>query len=640
MAIALEEDIERGSSPIDDEVTDEARDLYPKTEEAHTALLGWVLRAFAAAESARRPYEDKWRKQGKLYNSFLHKDPEEWRSKLFIPYTISSIEGMAPRLLSSMPEFNVIPVGPEDTHCAVALTEMLNHCSDASGLYVPLAMAWKQALKHGTGILKTSYVQDIRMVRQNVPVMVPQYASQPVMDENGMPAYDMNGEPLTEEVQVGEQPSGEFQRQQVPLEVYSGPRATWVDIYNFWVAPEAPDVQSARYTIERSFRDWAYIDELVEKGVYQLPTWIERGDITSMDDNPFFYKQSDVEMDGGDTDETRKSVELLEVFTDDGRVITVLNRRAVIRCTENPFDHGEKPYARLIDYLVEGEFWGKGEIELIEGLQDAANALINQRLDNVRINMNSVFAVNLEGIEDERDLEMAPGRIIGVVGDRDPNTVVQRIDLGDVTGSAFAEAQILEGLIERVTGMTPLQLGVDSPNYNSTATGAAIMDQNTGSKFGLKVRLVEQIGLKDLGRQWGSLIQQFTDEPRWVRVLGLDGQYTFHMLQPDALLGAVDYRITTSSSAQTQDQQRQETVSVLREVAPFAPQAVPQLLIDVLKAYDRKDIASYLGPQAQQLAQMNAMMQRMLSGEQQPGQPGLPAGGGPPQGGPPEGPPQ
>jgi hypothetical protein len=609
-------------------------DLYPKTEDEYAKLLQWLQRAFMAADRARQDYYEKWRKWYALRRSNVRRTEGDWHSKVFVPYAFSIIETITPKLISQVPGFLVNPVSPEDVFPSKNMERMMNYCGTNSkpDLYVELVKAYKSALSYGTGIIKTYHqrvtASTVKLVPQmqdipGPPTMVPDPAT-------GAPMRNLDGSLVLQPTgSLGQVPTGEFERMPMERVIYDGPAAQWVDVFNFWPAPEAADIETARYVVHRTWQEMSHIKARVKEGVYRFPDGMEPGDITSQTREEPLQVRQDVLGLGTTDDSTRKPVELLEFWTDDGRVITLANRAHILRVSLNPFDHQEKPFARIVDYLMEGEFWGVGEIEAIEGLQDLSNALVNQRLDNVRLLMNSMFAVNIEGINDQRELEMRPGGVITVTGDRTPSDVIHRIDLGDVTSSAFAEAEQTERLIERVSGVTAYTMGIDSPSMNDTATGVGLIQEAGNTKFALKLNLAEMMGLKALARQWGSLIQQFTDEEKWVRLLGPDGQFTFQSIRPDSIAGAMDFDIESASSAQTESVRKEQAMTLAQVVAGMAPQAVPQLVEDLLSAFGKKDLASYLGPEAQMraliMAQMNQyMMQGAPAYGQQPAQPGAP----------------
>ena len=620
-----EEDI----SPILEVEQDEpdTHRLYPKTRDAHARLLGWCLDAFTAADSARQPLYDRWVRYYKLYRSYIKRKKGDWRSSVFVPYTFSTIETITPKLVANLPDLTVKPREAQDVPGAEAMENLLEWASESTNLELELVKIYKQSLKYGTGLGKTFHTRKTRKVRQAAPAMPMMPSAQPVLNpDTGMPMMDADGAPLMD----GGMATPGVGRALVEMPIYEGPDAEWVDIFNFWPAPEATSIEDARYTIQRVYRDAAYVRRKVEDGIYRLPSGMDVDSLVQADpEEPIQDRAAEVEEDRGSSDSLRQPIEIWEIHTIEGRIITVGNRRAILRVVETPYDHAEKPYFRIPDYLQEGEFWGVGEIEAIEGLQDLENAIVNQRIDNVRLTMDQMFVVLPENLEDMRDLRTRPGGVIRALGDRDVREVVTALDTGDVTSSAFAEAEQVERLIERVSGVSAYQTGQDSASLNDTATGIRSIQEAGNTKFAMKNRTAEMTGLRALCRQWGSLLQQFTTEEISIRVLGPDGAYQWNTVAPDAILGNFDYDVEPNSSVQTEEVRREQALTLLQTIAGIAPQAVPELLKDVLKTFGKKNLESYLGQQAIEQAAYLAQMQQMAAM-------GAPAQGIPPeqQGGP------
>lgn len=616
-------------------------DLFPKDESEHAQLLGWCNQAFTAAKSAKQTREDKWRKYHRVYRSYINRT-QTWRSAVFIPYTFSAIETIVPKMVSQLPTFVVTPVGPEDVTPAKLMEGELQRSAQENGFYVELIKVMKTSLKYGTGILKNYYLQKTARAYEPQPVMetVPGQM-QPVTNEaNGGQMSDLQGNPMmtqgppTQQPAMG--PNGQPQMQMVGYDyiVYDGPASIWVDPFHFWVAPEATTLDDARYTIERFYRERTYIEEKIKEGIYQLPpgkTSVE--ECFPEDETPQVRGDEVDEQPQTTGDDTRKPVMLLEFHTDDNRIITAMGggtaASAIIRVSENPYWHGEKPYAVFPDYIQEGEFWGLGEVEAIEGLQDLVNAIYNQRIDNVRLSIDTMFGVNTKALEDERDLQIRPGGIVRVTGDWTPQEAISRYEFGDVTGSAYAEVDQLEKLIERVSGVSGYQLGIQEEGMNRTATGVSLATEAGNSKFALKVRLMELVGLKRVARQWGAIIQQYTDQQRAVRVMGPSGQWLFPTLTPDAIQGALDYSIDVSSTAQTESVRKDQATMLFQTLAPALPQAIPKLAQDLLEAFGKKDAYAYImgSPDLMMLTQMMQAQQQggiiapQAARTQMPGQP-------------------
>jgi hypothetical protein len=581
----------------------EVEDLYPDDEDSHSKLLNELNQQFTAADQARSNYHERWKRYYKLRRSYIKRKEGDWHSRVFYPMCFWVIETVAPRLVASLPEFVVYPVSEDDQEPARRMEELLRWAKSNSGLYLQLVMAVKSALTYGTGILKTYQRRDVAHGTSRVPVMEPirMMNEQAVIDpDSGAPMFDMQGNPVVESIEqiLGEQPTGQFSVEPSEYVTYEGPGAEAVDLFNFWVAPEAQDVQNARYTIQRVYRDRDYIDQKIAEGVFHLPSHLDPGDWVGDADQERWEKEGEVELWSGSHDPTRKAVELREFWTLDGRVATVANEKVILRHTRNPFHHGMKPYCRMVDYLMEHEFYGVGEIEPLEGIQDSVNAISNQRIDNIRLILNRMLGVSIDDIEDPRDLVSRPGGIVRVRGGRVVQEAIMPIDVPDVTNSAYMEVDALERAAEKVSAVTGYQTGVETPSLNRTATGASLLNQAGESRFAMKNKLIELMGLKDLARMYAMLIQQFFEGERAIRIMGPDGQFTFEHFTPEGIMGGFDFDIEAMSAAQTEAVQKDQGMTLLQQVGAVWPQAVPALLEDLLRVFGKKDLSRYnLQPQ-------------------------------------------
>lgn len=272
------------------------------------------------------------------------------------------------------------------------------------------------------------------------------------------------------------------------------------------------------------------------------------------------------------------------------------NRRVILLYRHNPFAHGEKPFIRQVDHLVPHEFWGIGELEVLEGLQDVLNATVNQRIDNTRLLLNAMFMVDTEVVKDLRDLQMRPGGVIRVKGaqGRPLQEFVQQLVLSDVTGGAFAEVAELERTIEKVSGVSAYQTGTDSPDLNATATGVALISEQGNTRFSHKVRLAELTGYRHLARHYGTILQQFMPESQVLRIQGPDGTLTFKSLTPDDIQGAFDYDIEAESITVTESVKKDQALSLFQMFAnnPYVNQLA--LIEDALRAFGHKDTDRYM----------------------------------------------
>lgn len=590
-------------------------DLYPTEDEEYAKLLTWGTDAFRAADNAREPNAEKWRRFYKLFRSYVRRKPGDWRSKVFMPEVFQQIQTILPSLVTTLPTFTANPVGPEDVRTAKVMERLINWASDKSQLHVELVKGYLDTLIFGTGILKTFPDTQYAYGSEIVPEFQTeaQLIREPLIDpETQRQMIALDGNPMFDEREVDQEVLVGHKPQKKRYVAYDGPAARCIDLFNFWVAPEAEDIETARFVVHRIYRQFSDIKRLCDEGIYRWPEELSESDFWA-NDLPNLERLDSIERGGG-SDATRRFVELLEFWIKDGpddpgRVLTIANRKAILRHHENPFWHGQKPFIRMTDYLVAHEFWGIGEIEAVEGIQDAINALTNQRIDNGRLTMDQGWAVVTQALQDPRDLVRRPGQTIRLKSDGyKVDEVIGPLPSGEVPHNAFVEVQNLQSMMERATGASSYQQGIDTPAQADTATGAAMMHEAGRNRFGLKATLFEIGPLKTLGLHYGSLLQQFTTTERVVRMLGPEGQAEWESIDPAALQGQLDYSVESSSAQQSETVKRQQAMEVFREVAQVVPmgvlppEAIRLAFKDLLEAMGAKSLLRFFEEQPQLMA--------------------------------------
>ena len=643
-------------------------DLYPEDEEDQRKLSRWVQERFLQAEGARKPFEDNWSRYYKAYRSFVRKRRKgEWKSQVWMPISFYVIETILPRLAAQAPSAKVNPIGPEDVKPAELMEEMLRWAEDKSDLWPEQVKAMKSALIYGTGVLKISYGEKVGYNIITEPVVEETTTEVPTGE------LDIDGNPIMQTVPAGTQPvidpeTGEPQMTTTRQEyfTYQGPIAQAVDIENFFPDPVCSDMDDARFVIHRVYRDRAHIEKKFKEGIYKKPP--DEAWASFLTEHATLRRLDSVELGDGDSMGKEKDLlPLLELWTPDF-MVTVAGDRGqgvLLRAERNPYGHGELPFVRLVDHVVPHEFWGIGEIEPLEGIQDTLNAIWNARIDNVKLSLNQMFAVVMDYMMDPNDLVVRPGGVIRMREGLPLDQVFRQIDLGEVTGSAYTEAAELEREGEKVTGVSPYQTGQDSPAYNRTATGVALISEQGNTRFSFKVTLAEHMGFKKLVRQYASILQQYVPDDLVLRIKGGEAQQKLQMamqqmqqqvqqqvqmglppeqaqqmmmqaqqqlqqqldplgvwtpINQDAITGRFDFSIDAESSSQTISMRREQTLSLAQTAMAdpyFRPRAIRE---DLLKEFGRKNTEEYL------YSDMEIQMMQQASAQQQQQQAGPPEG--------------
>lgn len=612
-------------------------DLYPEDEQEQGRITAWVQQRFIQAESARKPHEEQWLKYYKAYRSFVApRKKGQWQSQVWMPISFYVIETILPRLAAQLPSAVVNPVGPEDVLPAKTMEEVIHWAEDKSELYVEQVKAVKSSLIYGTGILKINYEE-----KKGYNIV-----EEPVMEETTSDVatgqLDVDGNQIMQTVPMPPQPvidpeTGMPKTQTVrsPYFTYQGPAAQAVDIDDFFPDPIASDIGDARYVIHRVYRDRAHLEKMFAKGEYKRPpqdTWE-----TYLTEFAALKRQGEIGLSGDSLpDRERDLFPLLELWTDDF-CVTILGERGtgiLLRAIRNPYGHGEKPFVKIVDHIVPHEFWGVGELEPLEGIQDTLNAIWNSRIDNVKISLNKMFAVVMDYMIDPNDLVVRPGGVIRMREGLPLNQVFQDIDLGEVTSNAYSEVQELEREAEKASGVSPYQTGQESPAYNRTATGVALISEQGNTRFSFKVTLAEHTGYKRLVRQYASILQQFVPDDLIIRLKGgtpelvpgtdpmtgmpammPDPMAGWQAITPDSITGRFDFDIEAESSAQTISARREQTLSMAAQLMNDPYMRPRKIREDLLEEFGRKNVEEYLYSD-----QEIQMMQQAAAAQPAPGE--------------------
>jgi len=220
-------------------------------------------------------------------------------------------------------------------------------------------------------------------------------------------------------------------------------------------------------------------------------------------------------------DESNPEIVVLRRFTREGWCDYLPEYDLVIREIENPYFHGELPIVYGVDYPYPNELYGMGEIEPIDRIQRAINAVLNQRLDNVQLTLNQMWKVRKGGGVDLHTLVSKPGNIVTT----DDMNAVEPITIPDVTGSTFVQTMnYLTSALQNGSGITDYTMGLNTGanTANKTATGTRLIQQEANAQFKLKIQLYTKMVVEKIANHWKDLRIQYTTEEQTLRILGRD----------------------------------------------------------------------------------------------------------------------
>lgn len=436
------------------------------------------------------------------------------RAQLFIPKVFSTVETIVPRMIGNKPKIEAAPREPKDIGTARGMSKLIGYRWDQLNMKRVVKQWVRQSLINGIGIVKTTWAFD---------------------DDKDQPCVEL------------------------------------VDLFDFFVDPDAATIENADYVIHRVAKN---IDKVKENKNYKVPDAL----------NPDYKKdpfktQRDAIMGMTTQDDSKKEmVELVEYWgladIGDGMeecLIVVANGTYLLRAEKNPFAHGKKPFIKLDDIDVHLEFWSIGEPEMLESLQYELNDVRNQRMDNVNLILNRMWLVAKGADVDEDDLVSRPG---GIVHAMDINGI-KELSTADVTMSAYNEESLIKADIQDTSGVSDYAKGIGNssskgtPQGNDTATGMMILQEAGNQRFRYKLDNLED-SLRELGKQMVALEQQFLDRDIFVRIMGQSG-LQWEKLSPDDIKGAFDITVEAGSTQpMNKSIRRAEARELLAQMSPLA----------------------------------------------------------------------
>jgi len=415
---------------------------------------------------------DKWRKQWEAHRE--EKDIDEWQSNHYVPITPAVVESAMAEMIDQTPRPSIIARGSEDKPRAMIMRHVYDYSWERSDGDLFLMDAMQEALVLGTSVTQEYYFSQPRTVRHI--------------------KYNSDGEETFEEERLME---------------YDDCYSEAVKLEDFLVDENARGFDGphgARDCIRRYVMD---IDSF--KNFFTGDFWNHLGNAKYVkpggDTNHYeWYKPPDgIRKD--------KEVEVLWYWSrlPDDALIVVAND-VVVRMGPNIYHHKQLPFARLVDVKRTHRFYGKGEPEILESIQDEKNLLRRMILDRNHLDIEKMWLVDDTAQINEEDTLARPHGIIP--GNKDK---VSPVEYGDIPRSVEMSNDKLD---EDAVIATGIDARFTSLPTKGTATEAALVKEAALRRIRKKLRGMEREFLVRLARLRVANIIQFYSQPKLEKIVG------------------------------------------------------------------------------------------------------------------------
>lgn len=264
-----------------------------------------------------------------------------------------------------------------------------------------------------------------------------------------------------------------------------------------------------------------------------------------------------------------------------------------------------------------------GTVELTAGIQQEANDIANQRLDNVKLVVNRRSFVNRNAQIDVRSLtKSVPG---GVTLVNDINKDVRYDAPPDVTGSSYQEQDRLNNDFDELSGAFSGSSVSSNRAMNETVGGMELMQNDSNSVTAYQLRIFSETWMKPTLRQILELEKWYESDPIRLSAAGegIDPNEAIKALQKNIVVG-----LSVGFGATNPQKQVEKLAFGLGTIAKFMPQTlqlvnVEEVLGEVFGALGYQDGKRFFNlgeegedPQVAQLKQIVQQLQQQLQGKQ------------------------
>jgi hypothetical protein len=487
-----------------------APDLTPE----QNSLLEEMRRKFEAADAVHKPLRASWDRLDRLYHSrrdlleshrgasndqdrraLVEDARRTFGTDLLIPYALSVVETVLPRMLSNRPRMLVTPRNgaPPGSVASPGNVEAMRVTIDsqqhASNYELKLQSTARSGLIYGLGVQQIEWRTQTETRKR-----------------------------LARRIHGDNDGRGEWAEQEYECVLWDDPDANHVSIYDFLWDPYGSCMDTVGYVIHRSWRSTSYVLGKLTSHNGAPPAWSDEqgqpmvpltaedlaGDAAKSEYTSLWSSRWSAQ--GKSMDLKEPVHEVWQVHLGGKRIVTVLDRKWPVAVAPNPAWHGRMPFAIFRPTEVLDQFCGKGEIEPMEDLSREMNALRSDRRYQALMKLFPPMFYD-DGAFDPGDVKVGPGIMNPVNSGGIPlHQLIHQVNVGDIPNSGYQEEVALQQDIERVTGISDPVSG--GSGAEQTATGVQLIQAAAGMRIQMKTRRLEVELIRRAAKLWLALNQQ------------------------------------------------------------------------------------------------------------------------------------
>lgn len=467
-----------------------------------------------------------------------------WRAYLVINYIFATIENIVAVMTDNRPKINLLPADKAQTDYVDVLQAVMDTIWRRRNVLFQIQNALRNAMIFGVGFLKVYWDTELDEGRGDINVSCPDPTT--IYVDPGCTDFDD-----AEWVLWADFVSIDYIKRRYPEKskfVRPGAFLTpnWRDERRQQAGSGNPLMDNTEFVSPGYDRlevagNTEYSTPPAKSANFKQADRVQLIEAWFRDDEKEAYEEK-VKVIDPDTQEVRW--EFREMERDkypNGRLVTIAGD-VVLQDIPSPYQHGKWPFVRIVDNAKPNQFYGGGEVALLEDLQKDLNKRRSQVLDYANMLGNGVWVIDHDSGVDPDTITNRPGLIITKMSGREvrrekaPEIPQYLIDLQERT---IRDMQAITGIHDTLGGVVP----------RGIRTGAGMIEAQdiASTRLRLKVRNLEH-ALVQAGQLMIALIQQYYNPARVVRIIGKDGAVEFFELDGSRIRGDWDIIIGTGST--------------------------------------------------------------------------------------------
>jgi hypothetical protein len=245
---------------------------------------------------------------------------------------------------------------------------------------------------------------------------------------------------------------------------------------------------------------------------------------------------------------------------------------------------GERPFNKADFQIRKHQEYGTGMVEMLYPLSKEMDAIHNMRIDFGLISVMPFGFYRASSGLDPEEIRFEPGMLIPV---DNPQTDVFFPNLGNRTVFGFQEEQALDNLIQRLSGVNEMSMGMmTSQGATRTATGARALVGEASANLDVFVRRLNR-GWKKSLRYLLHMLQQRIPAGMSFRLTGDAGaDYWRTIRDKSEIEGDFDIEVSPNSASSNMGVQQEIAGQIMASVAD--PLAIQLGIVTPAQYYEAK----------------------------------------------------